>query len=127
MLKKVEQHDTMHLQSSSNIYFERRTKMTKKKKKQPPELKVYKESFGESTITIREREPDTGRWIVTDFEKMDLSKLSKALFKLLRDKKECYVIYISGVKLNRSYTKEEIFQELANSICEEKVQEIFLN
>lgn len=101
--------------------------MAKKENKHPPKLKEYEESFDTGTITIREVEPDTGKWEVVDFQKMDLQKLSKALLKLLKDKKDCYIILISGVRVSQSYTRDEIFQELANSICEEKLKNIFLS
>jgi len=101
--------------------------MAKKEKKHPQESKVYEESFGEGTITIQEIAPDTARWKVIDFHNMDLRKLSKAIFKLLRDKKDCYTISLNGVRVSKSYTKDEIFQELSNSISEERLREIFLS
>ncbi len=101
--------------------------MGKKKKKHPPELQVYEESLAGGTIAIQQVEPDSAKWKVIAFQGLNLWKLAKALYKILKNKNECYTIYIGNVRLTKALTKEEVLQELANGIGEEELRNIFLS
>lgn len=100
--------------------------MAKKSKEHPPELKVYEESSGGGTVTIQQVTPDSATWKVINFQGVNLRKLSKALFKLLK-KDECYTIYVGNARLTRALTKDEVLQELANGISENELRKIFLS
>lgn len=101
--------------------------MAKKSNKQPPKLKVYQQSFGEGTITIQEHEPNSARWQLVDFQGFNLRKLSKALYKVLKNKPECYTLYAGNARLTQALTKDEILQELADTISENELRNIFLS
>ncbi|MBO5478971.1 MAG: hypothetical protein J6A04_04630 [Clostridia bacterium] len=97
-------------------------------KKAFPKLKIREESFGNGNIQLRELEPNTGRWEVIDFQELNLRKLSKDLFKLLKSEEvEYYVILIGNAKLNKSFSEEEVYETIANSLSTEDLRKVLLH
>lgn len=102
--------------------------MAKNDTKQPPELKVYEEPLENgAVVTIQETGPNSLIWKVIDFQGVNLKKLSKALFKILRSKKECQTICVGSARLTTGLTKDEILQQLAKEISEDELRKIFLS
>lgn len=99
--------------------------MTKKNKEQPPKLKVGSYSFGKSSISVREVESGTRRWQITDFDVKNLGDLAKGIELMLRDD-DYYIIMLGEVKIGKSYSKEEIFETIANSISKKQLYKLLL-